>query len=150
MALENELNLKLFYRDKRNVKLTAAGVFLKEKWQETLTNLDIIQQHAHQIHLGSFGTFKLAYPDSLSSAILPDLIAKISSTFPTLKIELLQLAYQEEEESLKNYKIDMLFSRDVNQSVFIDSKKRIIKLFQIKLFCNTYRRITKLFFTYRY
>lgn len=123
MALENELNLKLFYRDKRNVKLTAAGVFLKEKWQETLTTLDIIQQQAHQIHLGSFGTLKLAYPDSLSSAILPDLIAKISSAFPTLKIELLQLAYEEEEESLKNYKIDMLFSRDVNQSSFIDSRK---------------------------
>lgn len=123
MALESELNLKLFYRDKRNVKLTDTGMFLKDKWQAELINLDIIQQQALQIHLGECGTLKLAYPDSLSSAVLPDMISKISSVFPKLKVELLQLAYEEEEESLKNYKIDMLFSRDINHSPFINSKK---------------------------
>lgn len=31
MSLESELNVKLFNRDKRNVNLTDAGLFLKEK-----------------------------------------------------------------------------------------------------------------------
>lgn len=123
MSLESELNLRLFDRDKRNVKLTSAGQFLKEKWQLELVNLDMIQQQALQIHLGESGTLKIAHPDSLSSSVIPEIISKISAVFPKLKIELIQLAYSEEEESLKNYKIDILLNRDINQSPFINSKK---------------------------
>lgn len=123
MSLENELNLKLFDRDKRNVKLTPAGLFLKNRWQSELPILEMIQQQALQIHLGESGTIRVAHPDSLSSSVIPEIISKISSAFPKLNIELLQLSYSEEEESLKNYKVDMLFSRDVNKSAFLDSKK---------------------------
>ena len=123
MSLESELNLKLFDRDKRNVKLTSAGKFLKDKWQSELSVLEMIQQQALQIHLGESGTIKIAHPDSLSSSVIPEIISRISSTFPKLNIELLQLPYSEEEESLKNYKIDILFSRDINQSAFLNSRK---------------------------
>lgn len=123
MSLENELNLKLFDRDKRNVKLTPAGLFLKNRWQSELPILEMIQQQALQIHLGESGTIRVAHPDSLSSSVIPEIISKISSAFPKLKIELLQLSYSEEEESLKNYKVDLLFSRDINKSAFLNSKK---------------------------
>lgn len=123
MSLESELNLKLFDRDKRNVKLTYAGQFLKDKWQSEVSVLEMIQQQALQIHLGESGTIKIAHPDSLSSSVIPEIISKISSTFPKLKIELLQLPYSEEEDSIKNYKIDILFSRDINQSAFLTSRK---------------------------
>lgn len=123
MSLESELSLKLFDRDKRNVKLTSAGQFLKEKWESELSALEMIQQQALQIHLGELGTIKIAHPDSVSSSVIPEIISKISSIFPKLSIELLQLAYREEEEALKNYKIDILLSRDDNQSAFLNSRK---------------------------
>lgn len=123
ISLESELNLKLFDRNKRNVKLTPAGHFLRDKWQSELSALEMIQQQALQIHLGESGTIKIAHPDSVSSSVIPEIISKISSVFPKLNIELLQLPYSEEEESLKNYKIDILFSRDVNHSAFLNSRK---------------------------
>ncbi|CDT01671.1 Transcriptional regulator, LysR family [Sphingobacterium sp. PM2-P1-29] len=123
MSLESELNLKLFDRDKRNVSLTSAGQYLKEKWQFELSTLEIVHQQALQIHLGKLGTIKIAHPDSISSTIIPEIISKISYAFPQLNMELLQLPYSQEEEALKNYKIDILLSRDMNQSVFLHSKK---------------------------
>ena len=34
-SLEEEIGYQLFKRDKRNVKLTDAGIFLKDKWATT-------------------------------------------------------------------------------------------------------------------
>ncbi|MFH7017314.1 LysR family transcriptional regulator [Flavobacterium sp. FlaQc-47] len=122
MSLESELGLQLFVRNKRNVKLTPAGEFLKEKWKAELIQFEAIQKHALQIHLGQYGTVSIAHPDSISSFFLPDFIKKIYAVFPKLKIELLQLTYEQQEEYLKNYKIDLAFSREENQSPLIGSK----------------------------
>lgn len=123
MSLESELNVKLFNRDKRNVNLTDAGLFLKEKWQAEVSALEMIHQQARQIHLGESGTIKIAHPDSLSSSFIPEILSKISAAFPKLNIELLQLPYSEEDDALKNYRIDILFNRDINQSAFLHSKR---------------------------
>lgn len=122
-SLENELGIQLFYRDKRNVKLTPAGKFLQEKWSEELTQIDSFHQLARQIHLGDSGTIRIAHPDSISSSVLPDFVKKISAAFPNLNLELVQLTNEAQEDYLKNYRIDLAFSRDINTSSAIDEKK---------------------------
>lgn len=122
-SLENELGLQLFYRDKRNVKLTPAGKFLQEKWEIELNHLNSLHQLAKQIHLGESGAIRLAYPDSISSSVLPEFIKKIVHLYPKLKVELLQLTTENEEEYLKNYKVDIVFTRDLTSSPTINHKK---------------------------
>jgi LysR family transcriptional activator of glutamate synthase operon len=74
-SLENELGLLLFERNKRNVKLTPAGKFLRAKWEVELNEIEYIHQFAKQIHLGENGTIKIAHPDSISASIMPDILA---------------------------------------------------------------------------
>lgn len=122
-SLENELGLQLFERNKRNVKLTPAGKFLKEKWEVELSELEYIHQFAKQIHLGERGTITIAHPDSISASIMPDILAKITEAFPQLQIKLVQVLYENQLDFLKNYKIDLAITRDINSEVGINSRK---------------------------
>ena len=122
-SLENELGLLLFERNKRNVKLTPAGRFLKDKWEVQLSEIEYIHQSAKQIHLGESGTIKIAHPDSISASIIPDILAKISIKYPQLQVELLQILYENQQEFLRNCKIDLAITRDINIISGLKSKK---------------------------
>lgn len=122
-SLENELGLLLFERNKRNVKLTPAGRFLKDKWEIELNEIDYIHQFAKQIHLGESGMIRIAHPDSISASIMPNLLADISKEYPKLQIKLVQVLYENQLEFLKNYKIDLAITRDINSASGIKSKK---------------------------
>lgn len=122
-SLENQLGVQLFERNKRNVKLTAAGQFLKEKWEVELSKLEFIHQSARQIQLGESGTITIAHPDSISASIMPDILSRISATYPKLKIKLIQVVYEHQQEFLLNYKIDLAITRDINNSREIQSEK---------------------------
>lgn len=121
-ALERELDVQLFERDKRNVKLTPAGKFLKDKWEVEINKLNFLHQSAREIHLGERGTIKIAYPDSISASILPDMVKTISRAFPLLQIKLIQLSYEIQQEYLLNYKVDLVLTRDITSDVGINAK----------------------------
>lgn len=122
-TLESELGLQLFERNKRNVKLTPAGKFLKEKWEVELSELEYIHQFAKQIHLGERGTITIAHPDSISASIMPDILDKITKVYPQLQIKLVQVLYENQLEFLKNYKIGLAITRDINSEPGIKSRK---------------------------
>jgi len=122
-SMERELDVQLFERNKRNVKLTPAGRFLKEKWETELNKLDSIHQFARQIHLGESGKVRIAHPDSISGSIMPDFMARIVQVLPKLQIELVQILYENQLEFLKNYKIDLIITRDNNLDKDIRSEK---------------------------
>jgi len=122
-SLENELGLMLFERNKRNVKLTPAGHFLKDKWEVQLNEIEYINQFAKQIHLGESGTIRIAHPDSISASMMPDILANIAKEYPKLQIELVQVLYENQQNFLMNYKIDLAITRDINNAFGIKSKK---------------------------
>jgi LysR family transcriptional activator of glutamate synthase operon len=122
-ALEREIGVSLFERNKRNVKLSAPGVFLQEKWSILLNDLEYVHLFARKISLGETGHIRIAHPDSISSSLLPDLLAGIADSYPELTIELIQLLYEDIQESLQEYKIDLAITRQISVLPGISSQK---------------------------
>lgn len=54
---------------------------------------------------------------------MPDILSRISDAFPKLKIKLVQVLYENQQEFLRNYKIDLAITRDINHARDIKSEK---------------------------
>ena len=122
-ALEDELGIQLFKRDKRNVKLTNAGKFLQEHWTKKIKEFDQITRQAKKIDEGTSGTIGITYPGSISYNFLPNFLAILNSNLPDLKIELTEPTDENHEKLLLDYKTDLAFSRDKIKNAHIDSLK---------------------------
>lgn len=90
-SMEEELDVQLFERTKRTVKLTSAGEFLKVKWTGVLEEFNLTRQYAKKIEKGESGCIRISQPDSISFSIMPELLQRMAVNYPELKVELLQL-----------------------------------------------------------
>lgn len=122
-ALENEMGMSLFKRDKRNVKLTDAGKFLQKHWTNTIKELDQIHRQAKKIDEGVSGLVTISYPGSIAFKFLPNLLESLNQNLPDLKLELIEPTDGSHENLLLNYEIDIAFSRDHIQHININSLK---------------------------
>ncbi len=122
-ALEEELGFTLLERDKRNVKLTEAGKFLKERWGVLLDEMERTQTQAKKISLGTSGLISIGYPGSISSTFLPELLKTFTVEMPDMKIELVEPTDATNEKLLLDYHIDVAFSRDLVRHAVLSSQK---------------------------
>lgn len=122
-ALEEELGFPLFERDKRNVKLTAPGEFLKSRWSKLIDEMDRVQTQAKKISSGGSGVVSIGYPGSISSNFLPELLRTFTQEMNDIKIELLEPTDATNEKLLLDHQIDIAFSRDSVHHTALSSKK---------------------------
>ena len=122
-ALEDELQIKLFIRDKRNVKLTNAGKFLQEQWTDKIKEFDQINRQAKKIDEGKAGNIAITYPGSIAYDFLPSFLEILSHNLPNLKIELTEPTDENHEKLLLDYQTDIAFSRDKIKNANIDTQK---------------------------
>lgn len=122
-SLEEELGVQLFERNKRNVKLTDAGKFLKDKWFLVLKELDQIHRQAKKIEEGVSGQVSITYPGSIAFKFLPKLLELLNAELPELKFELTEPIDENHEKLLLSYQTDIAFSRDEIKNRNIDSLK---------------------------
>ena len=88
--LETEIGAGLFDRTKKQIKLTAAGVFFRNEVKRILEQLEQAKKRAGQIHRGEAGEIRIGHVSSAMQSVLPPFLKKITESYPDLKIGLLE------------------------------------------------------------
>jgi DNA-binding transcriptional LysR family regulator len=120
-ALEDELGVQLFERSKRTVKLTEAGIFLREQWLRMIEDIERIHRQAKSIHEGTYGFIRIGYPGSIAFGFLPQLISTIAGSLPEVKMELVEPTDISFEQLLLNHQLDLALRRDPAENPALQS-----------------------------
>lgn len=86
--LENEIGAELFDRTKKQIKLTAAGLFFKLEMERVLEQLEQAKKRVGQIHRGEAGEISIGHVSSAMQSVIPPFLRKIKDSYPDLKIKL--------------------------------------------------------------
>ncbi len=104
--LEDELNLVLFDRSRREPIPTAAAQALYQSTLQTLASMQQWQNHALQLSDQVESVLSIAFATELEGINWINVYQQLSETFPSLKLELLTLPQQMAIEDLSRHRID--------------------------------------------
>lgn len=110
--LEQDLGVVLFERNKRNVRLTPAGLYLRDEMVKMDKRFKDTLSHAISIQNGHVGTIRIGYPGSALYSILPEVLCLLQDKMPLLDGVLTEMAEVKVLETLVNNHIDVCFSRE--------------------------------------
>jgi DNA-binding transcriptional LysR family regulator len=109
-TLEEELEVKLLLRNKRSVKLTAAGhAFLREA-KDILNRVEQSRVEARRASQGETGTLSVGCVSWTTAIFLPELIRAYRIRYPAVQIHLHELTPSQQLEALERGSIDVGFT----------------------------------------
>lgn len=109
--LEREIGVTLLFRNKRVVRLTAAGaVFLKEA-QRILQAADAAAEKARRAARGETGQLTVAFFAAPTMRFLPELIRTYRAESPGVTIRMLELTPDQQLQAFARGDIDVGFAR---------------------------------------
>ncbi len=132
--LEEELGLSLFWRNTRELKITAAGISLLKDAKNILKQEKQAIELAKRAAKGEIGAIRIGHIGSASFTFLPNLIRKYSMINPDVKISLFEMSVKEQIEGFKLGKIDIGISRalpEYMKNEIIAKELYIDKLFAV-------------------
>ena len=109
--MEDDLNVKLFERNNRNVVLTPAGLYLKKEASTLLKNLENALAHTKLLDEGAEGKIKLGYVGSTMQNVIPDLLVAFRKHHPEVRFSLKEMYNMRQIEALLSQEIDVGFVR---------------------------------------
>jgi DNA-binding transcriptional LysR family regulator len=109
--MEEILDVQLFERTKRKVELTAAGQYLKAEVDYIFNHLELTKTQLKEIASGNIGELRIGFLGSAAHTVLPELLVKISATFPGIQSSLEELSNTTQIEMLEKDALDLGFVR---------------------------------------
>lgn len=107
--LEEELGVKLFERTTRRVQLTSAGTEFLSGARQILSLLDQSADRARRAAKGEVGRLAVGFVSGLAFGGLPEVVQTFRARFPAVAVELLELTAAEQEQALREHRIDVGF-----------------------------------------
>lgn len=111
-SMEQELGFDLFERDKRNVKLTPAGEFLRDQYAKLLADYDSVTRRASMIASGEVGAIRIGHSASITFSVLPDLLLALHQQHPHIIAHMLEVDAADVDPFLQSHRIDIAFNRE--------------------------------------
>jgi DNA-binding transcriptional LysR family regulator len=89
-ALEAELNVTLFDRSNRQVRLTRAGTALLARARQLLSDVRSMEQHVRDVHGGKTGIVRIGHTPAAVLRILPQTIMAHRKRYPQVALQFRQ------------------------------------------------------------
>jgi DNA-binding transcriptional LysR family regulator len=110
-ALEEEMGLRLFERDRRRVALTAAGAAFFEEARSVLGDVDRAVETARRAARGEHGALRIGYVPAGVFTGLPDLVRAFRRRLPGVDVRLQEMNPAMQVEALLADRVDVGFVR---------------------------------------
>jgi len=108
--LEEKLNLRLFERSKRGVKITLAGNDFLKNCYDIKFKINNSIESAKKIDKGELGNLKIGFSTLASFFILPKTISNFLKIYPNVELQLKEMRTEKIITDLKEKKIDIGFA----------------------------------------
>ena len=109
--LEEKLNVKLFERGSRRIRLTEAGRILCNRVESILGMVDGTVREITEIGSGAKGAIRIGTIASSGAMILPDLISEYHKVYPKITFEIWEAEGTRVLELLDNHLIEIAITR---------------------------------------
>jgi len=105
--LEGQLNLPLFDRIGRRVKLTAAGEMLLPHARRVVRELTDAQAALEELHGLKRGVLKVGIVQTVNACVIPEIVARFGAAHPGIQIACGEMAVADIETDLESGKLDL-------------------------------------------
>src|SRR5262249_1900985 len=110
-ALEEEMGLRLFERDRRRVALTPAGAVFLDEARALLEHVDRAVEAARRAARGELGSLRIGYVPAMVITGLPEIVRGVRKRFPGVEVRLREMDPALQVESLLGDRVDVGFAR---------------------------------------
>src|SRR4029450_10975886 len=90
-ALEDEMGVRLFERDRRSVALTPAGVVFLEEVRSVIEHVARAVEAAQRADRGELGSLRIGYVPAMVSTGLPEIVRRFRQRFPGVEVRLQEM-----------------------------------------------------------
>ncbi len=109
--LETHLGVPLFERNRRSVRLTAAGEAVLADSEELLQRIADIELRAGKIGSGEVGHLRIGFVASATASVIPAIVLSFRKLYPGVALDLKNMPTVNQIDALKTGRIDAGFVR---------------------------------------
>jgi DNA-binding transcriptional LysR family regulator len=110
-ALEEEIGVRLFERNRRKTSLTAAGFAFRDDAAAALSQLEQGIRRARLAAKGKMGLLRIAFISTAGSEIVPDIVRQFRTLNPEVEFSLRNILTAEQVQMLETGSLDVGFVR---------------------------------------
>jgi DNA-binding transcriptional LysR family regulator len=110
-ALEEEVGVRLFERNRRKTTLTAAGFAFRDHAAAALSQLEQATRRARLAAIGKLGLLRIGFISTAGSEIVPDIVRQFRELNPEVEFSLRNILTAEQVQMLETGSLDIGFLR---------------------------------------